>query len=55
MRERGREMARYFCDDRQDFLECVFREIKNFSKEFHKTVKVGRATKTIFFVVVGAC
>ena len=47
-------MARYFCDDRQGFLECVFREIKNFSKEFHKTVKVGRETKSIIFVV-GAC
>ena len=48
-------MARYFCDDRQDFLECVFREIKNFSKEFHKTVKVGRETKSIIFNPRRAC
>ena len=37
----GKELARYFCDDRDDFLETVFLEIKNFSDEFGKTVKVG--------------
>ena len=36
----GRQMAQYLCDDRQDFLELVFTEIKNFVIEFTATVKV---------------
>ena len=36
----GRKLAQYLCDSRDDFLEVVFGEIKNFSDEFDLTVKV---------------
>lgn len=32
--------ADYFCDDRDDFLEKIFLEVKEFCDEFKKTVKV---------------
>ena len=32
--------AHYFCDDRNDFLDMVFVEVKEFTDEFKKTVKV---------------
>ena len=40
MRASGRQLAQYLCDSRDDFLEVVFGEIKNFSDEFDLTVKV---------------
>ncbi len=40
VKQRGSEAADYFCDDRDDFLEKVFLEVKEFGDEFKKTIKV---------------
>ena len=40
MKALGRTMSKYFCDDRTDFLEHVFSEMKEFRDEFRKIVKV---------------
>ena len=40
VRKAGKELAHYFCDNRDNFLEYAFVEIKHFSDEFSLTVKV---------------
>ena len=40
VRDQGKVAAHYFCDDRNDFLDMVFVEVKEFTDEFKKTVKV---------------
>ena len=44
VREKGKELAHYFCDNRDNFLNLVFVEIKNFTDEFTLTVKVRHCT-----------
>jgi hypothetical protein len=48
VQEKGKELARYFCDNRDNFLKSVFVEIKNFSDEFSLTVKETAKEKPIW-------
>ena len=38
---KSEEAARYFCDDRENFIEMIFQEMWKFTNDFQKTVKVG--------------
>ena len=40
MRDSGHLLAQYLCDDRTEFLDAVFNEIRQFVDEFIDTVKV---------------
>ncbi|CAI8040740.1 Inverted formin-2 [Geodia barretti] len=53
VKRKGKELARYFCDDRDNFLEEVFLEIRNFSEEFGKTVKETLQENPIVLTPVG--
>ena len=40
MKIKSEDAARYFCDDRENFIEMIFQEMWKFTNDFQKTVKV---------------
>ena len=40
VKEKSEEAAKYFCDNRQDFVEVVFQEVSHFKHELQKSIKV---------------